>query len=143
MLFFEEDSKIDTCMFCGLSRWKMQRSQQKKQNSLPYARIHYLPLKPRLWGLYASRFTTEHKRQNYRYRHEDSVFCHPSDATTWKHFDNKYPNFATKPRNISLGLYADRFNPYTLSSRSYSVWLHLITFSLKCICPHHLCSLLV
>jgi len=43
------------------------------------------------------------------------------DGTAWKHFDNKYPDFAAEYRNVRLGLCADGFNPYTLSSRSYSI----------------------
>ena len=39
-----------------------------------------------------------------------------------KHFDTKYPEFAAEPRNVRLGLCVDGFNPYTLSSRSYSIW---------------------
>ena len=42
-------------------------------------------------------------------------------------FDNKYPNFVAESRNVKLGLCADRFNPYTLSSRSYLIWLVIVT----------------
>ncbi|GKC15167.1 S-adenosyl-L-methionine-dependent methyltransferases superfamily protein [Tanacetum coccineum] len=30
----------------------------------------------------------------------------------WKDFDTKYPDFATEPRNVRLGLAADGFNPF-------------------------------
>ena len=59
MLFYKENANLDACKFCGHSRWKRQRSQQRNQNSLSYSRIHYLPLKPRLQRLYASRSTAD------------------------------------------------------------------------------------
>ena len=124
MLFFKEDSNLDACRFCGYSRWKRQRSQQRNQSSLPYARMHDLPLKPRLQRLYASRSTAKHMRWDYEHRREDSVLCHPSDGAARKHFDSNYPNFATELWNVRLELCADGFNPYTLSSRSVS-YTHL------------------
>jgi len=69
----------------------------------------------------------EHMRWHYEHRWEDSVFCHRSDDAAWEHFDNKYPNIVVEPRNITLGLCADGFNPYTLSSRSYSIWPVMVT----------------
>ena len=62
MLFYEEDAKLGACKFCGHSRWKRQMSQQRNQNPLSYSRTHYLPLKPRLQRLYASRSSAEHMR---------------------------------------------------------------------------------
>ena len=118
---------MDACKFCGHSRWNRQMSQQRNQNPLPYSRMHYLPLKPRLQRLCASRSTAEHMRWHYEHRREDGVLCHPSDGAAWKHFDTKYPEFAAEPRNVRLGLCADGFNPYILSSRSYSIWPVVVT----------------
>jgi len=86
-----------------------------------------LPLKPRLQRLYASRSSSEHMRWHYEHRREDSVLYHPSDETACKHFGTKYPEFAAELRNVRLGLCADRFNPYILSSRSYSIWPVVVT----------------
>ena len=73
--------------------------------------MHYLRLKPRLQRLYALRSTAEHMRCHYEHWREDGVLCHPSDGVAWKHFDNKYPNFASEPRNVRLSLCNDGFNP--------------------------------
>ena len=127
MLFYKEDANLDACKFCEHSRWKRQMSQQRNQNPLSYSRMHYLPLKPRLQRMYASRRSAEHMRWHYEYRRVDGVLCHPSDGTTWKHFDTKYPEFAAEPQNVRLGLCADGFNPYPLSLRSYSIWLVVVT----------------
>ena len=39
----------------------------------------------------------EHMRWHYEHRYEDGAICHPSDGTGWKHFDDKYPDFAAEP----------------------------------------------
>ena len=44
----------------------------------------------------------------------DGVMTHPSHGETWHHFDRTYPNFASNPCNIKLGLYADGFTPNNL-----------------------------
>ena len=145
MLFYKEDANLDACKFCGYSRWKRQRSQWKNQNPLPYSRMHYLPLKPRLQRLYASRSSAEHMRWHYEHRREDGVICHPSDAAAWKHFDSKYPEFAAEPRNVRLYVLMDLILTHCLQDHiPFGRWsLHLITFPLKCVWPHRLCSWLV
>jgi len=127
MLFLKDDANLDARKFCGHSRWKRQMSQERNQNPLPYSRTHYMPLKPRLQNLYASRSTVEHMRWHYEHRREDGILCHPSDGATWKYFDNKYLDFAAGPQNVRLNLCANEFNPYTLSLRSYSIWPVVVT----------------
>ena len=89
--------------------------------------MHYLPLIPRLRRLYASKRTVVHMRWHYEHCQESGVLRHPSDGLAWKHFDQKYPNFAAEPRNIRLGLCADGFTPFFISGRSYSVWPIVVT----------------
>nr|GEU76444.1 hypothetical protein [Tanacetum cinerariifolium] len=45
----------------------------------------------------------------------------------WKEFDTKYLDFASKPRNVQLGLAADGFNPFGNLSQSYSMWVVILT----------------
>ncbi|TYJ97044.1 uncharacterized protein E5676_scaffold506G001100 [Cucumis melo var. makuwa] len=52
----------------------------------------------------------------------DDVLRHPADAEGWKHFDSEFPNFASDPRNVRLGLASDEFNPFGQISTSYSMW---------------------
>ncbi|KAA0043334.1 CACTA en-spm transposon protein [Cucumis melo var. makuwa] len=42
----------------------------------------------------------------------DDVLRHPADAEGWKHFDSEFPDFASDPRNVHLGLASDGFNPF-------------------------------
>ncbi|KAA0045280.1 uncharacterized protein E6C27_scaffold316G00330 [Cucumis melo var. makuwa] len=42
----------------------------------------------------------------------DDVLRHPVDAEGWKHFDTKFAEFASDPRNNRLGLASNGFNPF-------------------------------
>ncbi|KAA0040145.1 transposon protein, putative, CACTA, En/Spm sub-class [Cucumis melo var. makuwa] len=52
----------------------------------------------------------------------EDVLRHPADAAGWKHFDKEFPQFASEPRNVRLGLASDGFNPFGNMSTAYSMW---------------------
>ncbi|CAA7025820.1 unnamed protein product [Microthlaspi erraticum] len=52
----------------------------------------------------------------------DGKLRHPRDGLAWKAFDQKYPEFASDPRNVRLGLATDGFNPFGTMSSSHSIW---------------------
>jgi len=58
---------------------------------------------------------------------EPGCLSHPSDGEAWKHFDEKYPEFAMDPRNVRLGLCTDGFAPFDKSGRTYSCWPVVVT----------------
>ncbi|XP_019266462.1 PREDICTED: uncharacterized protein LOC109243903 [Nicotiana attenuata] len=89
--------------------------------------MHYLPLIPRLKRLYASMSSAPHMRWHYENRRPPGVMCHPSDGEAWKHFDRTYPDYASEPRNVRLGLCADGFTPFSVSATPYSYWPVFIT----------------
>ncbi|KAI5338319.1 hypothetical protein L3X38_017590 [Prunus dulcis] len=47
---------------------------------------------------------------------------HPVDALASNGIDNKWPSFASDPRNLRLGLSSDGFNPFDDLSSKYSCW---------------------
>ncbi|KAA0054757.1 uncharacterized protein E6C27_scaffold437G00350 [Cucumis melo var. makuwa] len=49
------------------------------------------------------------------------VLRRPVDAAGWKHFDKEFPQFASEPRNVCLGLASDSFNPFGNMSTAYSM----------------------
>ncbi|KAA0050464.1 CACTA en-spm transposon protein [Cucumis melo var. makuwa] len=55
----------------------------------------------------------------------DDVLIYPADAEGWKHFDSEYPDFASNPRDVCLGLASDGFNPFSQMSTSYSQFFKL------------------
>ncbi|XP_024200276.1 uncharacterized protein LOC112203559 [Rosa chinensis] len=73
---------------------------------------------------------------HYNHRSQDGKMRHPVDYLVWKNIDNKWPNFASEPRNLRLGLSLDGFNPFGDFSSRYSYWpVILMTYNL----PPSLC----
>ncbi|KAI9191108.1 hypothetical protein LWI28_003684 [Acer negundo] len=67
---------------------------------------------------------------------EDGLMRHSADYEAWKNFDNRYPDFASDPHNVRLGLASDGFNPFGTMSISHSTWpVVLMIYNL----PHWMC----
>nr|XP_016453702.1 PREDICTED: uncharacterized protein LOC107778035 [Nicotiana tabacum] len=106
MLFYKDDAALENCKFCNQPRYKKAINSKKKK--VPVKAMHYLPLIPRL-------------------KRPPGILCHPSDGEAWKHFDRLFPNSASEPRNIRLGLCADGFTPFSVSATPYSCWPMFVT----------------
>ncbi|XP_019246481.1 PREDICTED: uncharacterized protein LOC109226136 [Nicotiana attenuata] len=89
MLFYKDDASLENCKFCNQPRFKEVTNANTKKK-VPVKAMHYLPLIP---------------------RRPPGILCHPSDGEAWKHFDMVFPEFASEPRNIRLGLCTDGFTP--------------------------------
>jgi hypothetical protein len=50
------------------------------------------------------------------------VLRHSTDGEAWKVFDSRYPDFASNPQNVRLGLASYGFNPFGNMSSSHSTW---------------------
>ncbi|XP_039117866.1 uncharacterized protein LOC120253629 [Dioscorea cayenensis subsp. rotundata] len=84
--------------------------------------LWYFPLIPRLQRLFMSTKTSADMIWHANGRTNDGLLRHPADAEAWKSFDARYPDFASDPRNVRLGLSSDWFNPFKLLSTSYNTW---------------------
>ncbi|KAL1209251.1 hypothetical protein V5N11_033111 [Cardamine amara subsp. amara] len=129
MLFWEADAEREICKVCEASRWKEKISakstgsgSENRKNKAPAKVLRYFPLKPRLQRLFMSSKTATHMRWHATASNNDGKLRHPRDGRAWKVFDQKYPEFASDPRNVRLGLATDGFNPFGTMSSSYSIW---------------------
>ena len=127
MLCWEYDAEREVCKVCEASCWKDTKSTEvsgsgKKKNRSPAKVLRYFPLKPRLHRLFMSSKTAAHMRWHGSATNNDGKLRHPRDGRAWKEFDKKYPDFASDPRNVRLGLATDGFNPFCTMSSSYSIW---------------------
>jgi predicted amino acid-binding ACT domain protein len=123
MLYYKDDLLLKECRFCHAPRYKVCKDGKE----VPFQRMHYLPLIPRLKRLYASKNSAHHMTWHYKHQQEKGVLEHPSDADAWKHFDQTYPQFSSEPRNVRLGLCSDGFNPFGQSGKQYSCWPIIVT----------------
>ncbi|XP_016574119.2 uncharacterized protein LOC107871744 [Capsicum annuum] len=125
MLFYKEDANLEHCKFCNQPHYKEVR--HSKGRKVPVKFLHYLPLIPRLKRLYTSMSSAPHMRWHYENKRPPGILCHPSDGEAWKHFDSVYPNFASEPRNIRLGLSINGFTPFSISATPYLCWPVFVT----------------
>ncbi|XP_019089550.1 PREDICTED: uncharacterized protein LOC104731108 isoform X2 [Camelina sativa] len=111
----DPDESLIICKFCEHPRYKPEKSSRKRASGtkrIPYKRMFYLPLSDRLKRLYLSERTASHIRWHAEHTCHDGKMEHPSDGKVWKHFQELYPEFASKSRNVYLGLCTDGFNPF-------------------------------
>ena len=106
---------------------KKDTNQRKKGKEVPYKRMHYLPITPKLQWLYASSITAHHMRWHNVRMQEEGTLTHPVDGEEQKHSDKKYPDFATESRNVRLGLCTDGFSSFSQFGSKYSSWPIIIT----------------
>ena len=130
MIYWEDDKSLLECKFCGKDRYKRYKegaSKKRQKKNLPHKKMWYFPLAPRLKRLYQSSVCADKMRwHKEREIPEKGTMVHPSDSPAWKHFDKTYPEFASEPRNVRLGLCTDGFNPFG-NDRRYSCWPVMLT----------------
>ncbi|XP_059292742.1 uncharacterized protein LOC132046198 [Lycium ferocissimum] len=133
MLYWEDDVNAETCKYCHTSRWKPENEsnkdhapttskKQKKKRKKPAKILRYFPLKPRLQRLFMCSKIAEHMSWHAEDGNKDGTIRHPRDGEAWKRFDTTFPEFASDPRNVRLGLASDGFNPFGTMSTNYSIW---------------------
>ncbi|KAM3216613.1 hypothetical protein P3L10_026054 [Capsicum annuum] len=122
MLYWaDDDEQFTSCKFCSKPRYKRCVGSRKRK-LVPYKRMYYFSLIPRLQRLYASHAIAADMRWHHDHKKEDGVMRHPLDSEAWKHFNETHPFFAVEPRNVRLGLCTDGFQPFNQSGRTYSSW---------------------
>ena len=65
MLFWGEDNDLTICKICGHQRYKRPtraETDTRRKTNVPYKKIYYFPLSPRLLRLYASKATANDMR---------------------------------------------------------------------------------
>ncbi|CAA7031818.1 unnamed protein product [Microthlaspi erraticum] len=125
MIFWKDTEKEESCLFCSKDRFRP--TQKIGQKKIAYRQMFYLPVADRLKRLYLSGNTAKHMRWHATHIASDGEMCHPSDGEAWKHFNKVFPDFASNPKNVYLGLCTDGFNPFGMSGHNYSLWPVILT----------------
>ena len=122
-LFWGPDATLDKCRRCGTARYKVEgEGHNKKKRRHAIKSMRYFPLRPRLQRLFMSPKMAEQMRWHATEANPDGKMRHPRDGDAWKAFDGEFPDFASDPRNVRLGLASDGFNPFGSFNQHYSVW---------------------
>jgi hypothetical protein len=97
--------------------------EHKRQLDIPLTILHHLPFIPRIQCLYmieeSAKLMTWHKNGK---RYNPDKMVHASDGEAWKHFDAIHREKAEKARNVRVALTTYEFNPYGMSTASYTCW---------------------
>ncbi|XP_074347215.1 uncharacterized protein LOC141686052 [Apium graveolens] len=121
MIYWGEYINMESCKFYSHARYKTKLNRSKKEKKkVPFTKMIYFPLSPRLQRLYVSPTTVTHMRWHAEHYQEEDVMCHCSDSGEWKQFDKAHPSFFSEVRNVRLGLSADGFQPFGETGRKYS-----------------------
>ncbi|XP_021752049.1 uncharacterized protein LOC110717610 [Chenopodium quinoa] len=116
MLFWKDDAQLSTCRVCGSDRYK----KTSKGSLVPLNVLFYFPIRPRLQRLFATKNISEEMTWHAKNPRVQGTMAHPSDSEAWKHLDSCFPEFASEPRNVRLGLCTDGFAPHGQFGGLYS-----------------------
>nr|XP_017227781.1 PREDICTED: uncharacterized protein LOC108203380 [Daucus carota subsp. sativus] len=122
----ERDEDETRCRICQASRWKLNKNGGELEG-VPAKVLWYFPLIPRLRNLFKSAQTAKDLTWHHTERVKDDKIRHPADSKTWKDVDQKWPEFASDPRNLRLALSSDGFNPFHGKGTDHSCWPVLLS----------------
>ncbi|XP_021762951.1 uncharacterized protein LOC110727678 [Chenopodium quinoa] len=108
---------------CGSDRYK----KTSKGSLVPLNVLFYFPITPRLQRLFATKNIFEEMTWHAKNPRVQGTMAHPSDSEAWKHLDSCFPEFASEPRNVRLGLCTDGFAPHGQFGGQYSCWPVILT----------------
>jgi hypothetical protein len=129
MLFWKEHTKENKCLKCGKLRYVEVINDDAKMvtTEVAHKQLRYIPITPRLKGMFLSKRTAIHIRWHKDgVRENRDVMVHPSDSDIWKALDNFDPEFARDVRNLRIGLATDGFTPFGGNATPYSCWLMFV-----------------
>ena len=124
VLFRKEHENAKYCPKCKASRFVEVDSGdgEKRQLTIPVQIVRYLPPIPRIQRLYMSEDTAKQMTWHKTGIRYSDKLAHPSDAEAWSHFDRIHVDKANEARNVRVAIATDGFNPYGVTTASYSCW---------------------
>ena len=72
--------------------------------SVPAKVLRYFPLIPRLRRMFRSIEKAEQVLWHSNHKSQDRKMRHPVDSLVWNRINKKWPDFASEPQNLRLGL---------------------------------------
>ncbi|KAL6191588.1 hypothetical protein ACLB2K_037978 [Fragaria x ananassa] len=113
---------MQNCLECNASRWKVNPWTNEINTRVPAKVLRYFPIIPRIKRMFLSASNSELLTLHSTHHNQDGMMRHPIDSIQWRTVDQKWPSFASEPRNLRFGLATDGFNPYKNLSSTHSIW---------------------
>ena len=121
ILYRKEYKDLVACPTCGMSRWKVDEKTKVIYENVPTKVLWYFPLIPRLKRLYKVKSISKDLIWHSTSSKKPGVLRHPSDSPAWKAIDDRFPEIASDPRNLRLGISTDGVD-VNRGNRNHSVW---------------------
>ncbi|KAL6529054.1 hypothetical protein OROHE_014798 [Orobanche hederae] len=121
ILYRKEYKDLVVCPTCGMSRWKVDEKTKVIYKNVPTKVLWYFPLIPRLKRLYKVKSISKDLIWHSTSSKKPGVLRHPSDSPAWKAIDDRFPEIASDPRNLRLGISTDGVD-VNRGNRNHSVW---------------------
>ncbi|KAL6141538.1 hypothetical protein ACLB2K_059826 [Fragaria x ananassa] len=118
----EKKKNMQNCPECNASRWKVNPRTNEINAGVPAKVLRYFPIIPRIKRMFLSASNSELLTWHSTHHSQDDMMRHPVDSIQWRTVDQKWPSFASEPRNLRFGLATDGFNPYKNLSSTHSIW---------------------
>ncbi|CAA7036916.1 unnamed protein product [Microthlaspi erraticum] len=122
ILYRKEFDKIESCPRCSASRWEVDKHNGEERKGIPTKVLRYFPIKERFRRMFRSVRIAEDLQWHSSNKSEDGTMRHPVDSLSWAQVNDKWPEFAAKPRNLRLGLSTDGMNSFSIQNTKYSTW---------------------
>ncbi|XP_026383727.1 uncharacterized protein LOC113279240 [Papaver somniferum] len=131
ILYCKEHASLVKCLVCQESRYKKVFNDERKLTQVAQKTLRHFSLIKRLQRFYSIPWIAEAFYWHHREKSDMNVMRHPVDSSAWQCADNFSPEFAKEPRNVTLGISTDGFNPNGCFGLSHSCWPVIL-------CPYNL-----
>ncbi|XP_004309364.1 PREDICTED: uncharacterized protein LOC101306581 [Fragaria vesca subsp. vesca] len=118
----EKKKNMQNCPECNASRWYVNPRTNEINKGVLAKVLRYFPIIPRIQRMFFSASNSELLTSLSTHHNQDVMMRHPVDSIQWLTVDQKWPSFASEPRNLRFGLATDGFNPYKNLSSTHSIW---------------------
>lgn len=136
ILYRKQYDGLTSCPRCSASRWEIDKHTKEEKTGIPAKVLRYFPIKERFRRMYRSRRMADDLRWHFSNASEDGPMRHPVDSPTWAQVNDRWPEFASDPRNLRLGLSTDGMDPFSIQNSKLITWsVLLVNYNL----PHTLC----
>ncbi|XP_026377784.1 uncharacterized protein LOC113272093 [Papaver somniferum] len=122
IFYWKDKSEMVKCHVCNEPRYKKVFNEERKLTKVAQKNLRHFPLIPRLQRLYSMSWIAELMLWHFTAQSDINVMRHPVDSSAWRCVDRFSPEFSKEPRNVTLGISTDGFNPNGFFDTNHSCW---------------------
>ncbi|XP_026399574.1 uncharacterized protein LOC113295449 [Papaver somniferum] len=126
VFYWKDHSSLVKCHVCQESRYKKVFNDEKKLTTVDQKTVRHFSLITRMKRFYSEPWIAEAMTWHSRAKSDINIMRHPIDSSAWQCANSFSPEFAKEPRNVTLGISTDGFNPNGCFGLAHSCWSVII-----------------